>query len=166
MTLPAEALTFYCPTMEPSTSGEILPSITSNTNAAHLAQWTGSVWNNFGAAGTFNGGVSAITLLNTVLYAGGAFSFPRNNAAYYTGTTWDNINGSDFAQPVLAMLSLDNNIYIGGKFTQYNTAGTPTTVGHIVKFKNGSPFDDMSGGTDGNVTALVVAPALILSSVG
>ena len=86
-----------------------------------------------------NASVYALSVLNSELYAGGAFDSignnPANRMAKWNGTTWTNLGtGTNNEVLTLALDTINNIIYAGGSLT---TAGGNATL-YIAKWAVGT----------------------------
>ena len=141
-------------------------------NANRLAKWDGANWS---AVGTGNGnglsGPVTVLLTNgTDLYAGGGFtsaSLPggavsANNLAKWNGSQWSGIgtaggNGVNFR--VNALVSLGNDLYVGGFFSVANVGGPAIAANNLVKW-NGSIWNAIQPRTGNGVNGTIHAMAI------
>src|SRR5206468_131447 len=132
-------------------------------NANHIARWDGSQWYALGSGvsgGGANGGVSAIAVTGTDVYAGGTFSTAggasANNIARWDGSQWyplgsgasNGVNGD-----VHAIAISGTNVYAGGDFT----AAGGASANHIARWDGSQWYplgNGMSGGQYGAVFAI------------
>jgi hypothetical protein len=125
-----------------------------------IAKWDGNAWSALGSgmaqdSGTTSGGVYALTVSGTNIYAGGQFTaaggVTANYIAKWDGSTWSALgSGMDGVAGALAVSG--TNLYAGGGFT---TAGG-AAVSNIAKW-DGNTWLALSSGMDGEVDALAVS---------
>jgi hypothetical protein len=117
--------------------------------ANNIAKWDGTSWNSLGDG--LSSSVNTIVDIGTNLYAGGYFLNAGTVSAKYIakwdGTSWSSVGTGELsgggAEPtqVNAITNINNDIYVGGIFTQ---AGA-VSVNHIVKW-DGANWDDVGSG--------------------
>jgi len=141
--------------------------------ATNIAKWNGSTWSALGSGLSasadypfYGGAVSALVVLGTNVYAGGAFTtaggIPATNIAKWNGSSWSplgsgisGINNLFFGSVVVHALAVSgNNLYVGGYFTA--AGGIAAT--NIAKW-DGSSWSALGSGMDtyGHVTALAAS---------
>jgi hypothetical protein len=113
-----------------------------------IAKWNGIVWSSVGTGvGSPNPEVFALAVYNSELFAGGRFTTAGGNPAEYiakwNGTTWSSVGtgmsgGVPNAQ-VLALASINGDLYAGGSFT---FSGADSTNG-IAKWNSSVGFEDV-----------------------
>jgi hypothetical protein len=134
-----------------------------SVSATNIACWNGANWSALGAGldtDDGSGAVSALALLGTNLYAGGAFaragSVNATNLALWKGSAWSamgtGINNEDGTASVSALAVSGTNLYAGGSFT---TAGGVAAT-NIARW-NGSTWFALGAGTDGTILALAAS---------
>jgi trimeric autotransporter adhesin len=113
----------------------------------YIVKYNGTVWSDVGGGMQgANGQIRQFTIHNSELYAVGVFtgagSVPAEYIAKWDGTNWCGL-GTDFDNTLLAVVSHEDDLYIGC---------TPTiegdTVNYIAKWTGGS-FVDTCGNTTG-----------------
>jgi hypothetical protein len=107
--------------------------------ATNIARWDGNTWQAMGdcTGGTatiiyqgnpLSGNVSALTMQQRALFAGGSFGFaggvPAQDIARWDGTNWENI-GDVTGGSITALESYSGSLYLAGDFT--NAGGVATT---------------------------------------
>lgn len=106
--------------------------------------------------GGTNNRVSAMTVYNGELYAGGWFTTAGGSTANYiakwNGTTWIPL-GAGVGNHVNALAVYNGELYVGGDFQNAGGSGNPAY--YLAKW-NGTSWSAVSGGTSGPVNALVV----------
>ncbi|MDQ3141494.1 MAG: T9SS type A sorting domain-containing protein [Bacteroidota bacterium] len=127
-----------------------LAGFTSLLNTNNIARWNGSAWNsNFNSiANPFNGPINSLRVYNNQLYAGGVFSTPQNNIAYYNGVNWLPLNSgvtldvNNLGFGVAALQVYGSNLMVGGRYL--NADGLLNTK-HIALW-NGTNWSALNGG--------------------
>lgn len=137
----------------------------------NLARWNGTTWESVGG-GVSGGSVREIIVTNGLVTVTGAFTnaggVSANYIARWDGTNWSNFdgglnvgnargfpvesdrNGADFAVPGLALLIRNDELFVGGNFT--NAGGILAT--NIAKW-NGSTWQPLGTGSENGVNAPV-----------
>ena len=120
-----------------------------------IAAWDDTNWSALGVG--FNNTVSAVTVYNGELYAGGIFTAtrdnltPLNHIAKWNGTQWQAVGeGLNDTVLVLTVDSVNNKLYAGGAFTQ---TGLGVQAKHIAEW-TGSNWQEVGGGTNNDVFSL------------
>jgi hypothetical protein len=124
----------------------------------YIAAWDGHAWSSLGGGITFNnpGGIFAMAVYNGELYIAGegiitAGGIPVNNVAKWNGVTWSDvgcrINTDGTGGVVQSMGVYNNELYVGGYFA--DTIGS-VPIYNIARW-NGSTWDSVGGGTDGDI---------------
>jgi hypothetical protein len=95
-----------------------------NVEARGLAYWDGSTWSRLDEAGFGTGTVYTLGRLDGDLVVGGKFfpkdGAPASNLALWDGTRWWPLgDGTD--NGVHALVTIDNDLYVGGDFSQAGT---------------------------------------------
>jgi len=165
--------------------GTFLKAHNSSANqipANHLAKWNGSSWSVVGNASDLsnngvNGTISELYFNNNVLYVAGDFSSALNNGtitnanriARWTGSNWatfgnsSSLDGNGVNDEVLAILNVNNHVYVGGAFTEaYNNTNSMVSTGALARW-NGTAWSTLGGAT---VKSLAVVSAASFSSTG
>ncbi|MDT4958059.1 MAG: hypothetical protein QOG07_3390 [Pseudonocardiales bacterium] len=114
-------------------AGGNFTSAGGNTNAAHIARWSGTSWSALGTT-PLTGDVHAIAYAAGRVYAGGTFLNAGANAnadflAVWDGSAWapfcnSTVPGPAFTGNVNALQIIGNTLYVGGSFQ--NGAGLVT----------------------------------------
>ena len=147
-------------------------TVVGDVIANRIAKWNGSSWSALGSgisapAGypSYGGGVWALAVSGSAVYAGGTFTTaggsPANNIAKWSGSSWTAL-GSGMNSHVLALAVSGSDVYAGGDFTRAtNSGGVAVTVNHIAKW-NGDSWSALSLGMGGgryytSVRALAVS---------
>ena len=126
--------------------------------ALHLARLNGSSLTSFGSS--FNDNIYTLNFNNSGnLIAAGSFTLINNlsfsNIALYNGSAWSPLgtldNGLNDKGYAVVYDSINNSVYIGGKFT----SARGTVVNQIVKW-DGSNFSTLGTGFNGTINDLVV----------
>lgn len=140
-----------------------------NTSARFVAKWDGSAWSALGN-GLDGGGVYAMTLGGSDLYAGGGVYRICANAICDSGTGISNLArwsltgaawtpvATGVTGQVFALETLGTDVYVGGEFTQVcgtNCASGNTTVNYIAKW-NGASWSALGSGLSHAVLDLYV----------
>ena len=121
--------------------------------AANIARWDGATWTALGSGlGGANDSVNALVISGSDLFAGGSFTNPYSNIARWDGANWNGMGGTNGR--VLALYLDGSSLYAGGLFTQ---AGI-TSVQNLAVWTGGSTWQDVGGGADNEVTAIVPGP--------
>ena len=122
----------------------------------HVAQWDGDQWIDIGFPFGEAGRVNALAIKGDTLFAGGLFPFPdelqSTNLAMRVNGEWLPM-GSGANDEVFALTVHDNDLYIGGEFSQINGVG----CGGVGRW-NGSQFSPVGFGANGVVRALTFGP--------
>jgi hypothetical protein len=109
----------------------------------HIAKWDGTRWSTLG--GGFipggGGGVFALAVIGTDLYAGG-FIDSYGHVAKWNGSKWSSL-GSGLNHTVYALAVIGTDLYAGGTFTKTNTGNV--NVNYIAKW-NGNQWSALSDG--------------------
>jgi hypothetical protein len=98
-----------------------------NIRAIGLAFWDGSIWSTLDSAGFGLGTVYSLAVLDGDLVVGGQFltddGAPANNIALWDGTRWQPLgDGLDYR--VNSMVTMGNDLYVGGDFWRAGTVST------------------------------------------
>jgi hypothetical protein len=127
-------------------------------NSKYIARWDGTAWDsvNGGAnAGTYDIMVSAITVFNANLYAGGAYNVASGwdwyNLAQWNGTVW-NSSILGISSNINTLAVYNGNLYAGGYFY-------PLAPNNNLAELTNSGLDTLTSGIQGNdsyVSALCV----------
>jgi len=147
-------------------------STAGGSAADYIAQWNGSGWSAFGSGMNgfgMNGGVLALTVSGSTLYAGGDFSTAGGSAAnciaQWNGTSWSalgsGISGTvDGLGPYVKVLAVSGKtLYAGGAFS---TAGGSTAI-NIAQW-DGSSWSSLGSGFSGGDQNGTFVAALAVSS--
>jgi hypothetical protein len=134
-----------------------------------IAKWDGNAWSALGSgmaqdSGTTSGGVYALTVSGTNIYAGGQFTaaggVTANYIAKWDGSTWSALgSGMDGVAGALAVSG--TNLYAGGGFT---TAGG-AAVSNIAKW-DGSTWSSLGSGVNSYVHALAISGTNLFAGGG
>src|SRR5262249_42019723 len=128
--------------------------------ANYIAKWNRTNWSALGSG--MDGGVLALAVSGSDLYAGGLFTTAGgsvvNGIAKWDGSTWSALGlgmggiTSPHVPCVSALAVSGSNVYVGGVFT---TAGD-SMVNGIAKW-DGSIWSPLGSGLNGGVYALAVS---------
>lgn len=120
--------------------------------ATGSAYWDGSAITPIYLSGVGGTGFSTFGTHNNMLFGGGGFSqsFGPTMCAAWNGTTWT-AGSYSINSNVYAIQSFNNNLYIGGYFTTYNS----TTYNRIA-MHNGSSWQAVGSGFNNTVNAMAV----------
>ncbi len=106
--------------------GGIFEDADSDPDIDHIASWTAGAWSGFDTDGLINNAVYAIETDGADTYIGGNFTDATgptgDRVLKYDGTSWSPLgnNGANGAIPnntVYALRVWDNELYVGGSFT-------------------------------------------------
>lgn len=138
-------------------AGSFTFGITNGAPATGIAKWDGVSWSALGTGISAVGpgaGVSCMAIINSELYAGGAFTnaggVSANHVAKWNGTSWSALGAGTNGWSVSCLAVYKNNLYAAGNFT---TAGGVSTTG-IAKW-SGSAWSAVGAGLSG-ISALAV----------
>jgi hypothetical protein len=121
--------------------------------AANIAKWNGITWSSVGGGiRGVNLGVRSLKVYNNELYVGGSFdsagTIKVKSLAKWNGLTWADVGGGIKKlvygiqnQIVAAMDTLNNSLYIGGRFDSVGVI----TANNIAKW-NGSSWSSLGAG--------------------
>lgn len=122
----------------------------------NVAQWDGDQWLDIGFPFGEPGRVNALAMKGDTLFAGGLFAFPdelqSRNLAMRVNGEWLPM-GSGANDEVFALTVHNNDLYIGGGFSQINGVGC-SGVGRW----NGIQFSPVGPGANNVVRALTFGP--------
>jgi hypothetical protein len=97
------------------------PNPALGANVDNVGRWDGTNWWNLGTE--LGGTVSALTLQNGYLYAGGAFTNSSttfvNRIARWDGSSWTAVGGGFTNGSVLALAATPTALYAAGTFTNW-----------------------------------------------
>jgi hypothetical protein len=127
---------------------------TGSIAVENIARWDGASWSALGGGlgATSSEGVFALVVSGNDVYAGGFFSTPESNIAHWNGASWSGMGGMNGKVSTLA--NIGNTLYAGGQFIM---AGV-TPAQHIAVWTGGTNWQEVGGGTDDEVTAIVPGP--------
>jgi len=140
------------------------PAVTAN----RIAKWDGTNWSSLGNG--LNSSVTAIAIdSNNNIYVGGSFTqanavvgnpaVTANRIAKWDGTNWSALgNGLNGSVTVTAIaIDSNNNIYVGGSFTQANAVGGnhAVNINYIAKW-DGTNWSSLGNGLNGSVIAIAI----------
>lgn len=122
--------------------------------AENIARWDGVSWSALGSGlgATSSDGVFALVVSGNDVFAGGYFTTPDSDIALWNGTSWSGLGGMNGRVDTLVLNG--SNLYAGGQFTM---AGI-TPAQHIAVWTGGNNWQELGGGTDNEVTAIVPGP--------
>ena len=134
-------------------------TIVGNTFATNVAEWNGTSWSALGSGvegGGYYGGVSALAVSGSTLYAGGTFTTAgddtnANGIAQWNGTNWSAL-GSGMNGYVNALAVSGSMLYAGGYFT---TAGG-IAANNIAQW-NGTSWSGLGSGVNANNVVYALA---------
>lgn len=140
----------------------------------HIAHWNNREWLPLGAG--FDKRVQALSVNAGVLYAGGAFTRsgkePLSAIAKWNGRYWEALAGGVTyeANPnftgVYSIASLNDNVFVGGYFTQANNVNGVVAAKNIAQWQSSSQtWYALGDGLNALVHSLLVVPILDLSLV-
>ena len=126
--------------------------------ANNIARWNGSTWNSLGSGvgtGNSGGGVIALAVSGSTLYAGGIFvtagGVPALNLARWNGSTWSSLPGSSTSSTGVISLAVSGaDLYVAGQ-----GPSSPTNLNAIARW-NGSTWTSLGTGLNGIVQAVAV----------
>ncbi|MDD2942802.1 MAG: hypothetical protein PHC51_07540 [bacterium] len=96
-------------------------------NTSRIARWDGTSWHAIGN-GLVNS-VRAIAVHGSKIYAGGVYFWDVGSfLAYWDGTTWGIPGNGIQTGPVSSLAVIDNDIYIGGTFTNVDSVANTNYV--------------------------------------
>ncbi len=130
--------------------------------ANYIAKWDGSAWSALGSGISlppdypfYGGGVYALAVSGSNVYAGGSFTNAggraANNIARWDGSSWTAL-GSGTDRIVYALAVSGSDVYAGGYFT--NAGGS--AANNIAKW-DGSSWTALGSGISGGVNALALS---------
>ncbi|MCX6917134.1 MAG: hypothetical protein NT167_29530, partial [Verrucomicrobia bacterium] len=130
----------------------------STVNANGIAKWDGISWSALGSG--MNGGVSALALWGTDLYAGGSFTTAGGESANYIakwdGSVWSAL-GSGMSSSVYALAVSGSDLYAGGDFTYATNAGPSVVNANRIAKWDGNAWSALSTGMNAKLRALAVS---------
>ncbi|HEX5031039.1 MAG TPA: hypothetical protein VFY90_11905 [Tepidiformaceae bacterium] len=103
--------------------GDLVAGVSAGNDVYYVARWNGTSWQSVG--GTMNGFISALTVYQGLLIAGGGFDtadgVPANHIAAWNGTTWAPLGsgiagGLNSTGSVLALTADATTLVAGGEF--------------------------------------------------
>jgi hypothetical protein len=120
-----------------------------------IARWDGTSWTPLGGGITTPGlfiSVFDMRRFNSGLVIGGQFSaiegVPRENIAFWNGTSWSSAGSLNSAVLTLETLSLDGGpelLYAGGAFSAGGSGGSSVTLNNIARW-NGTSWQPLGSG--------------------
>ncbi len=145
------------------------------SSANHIARWNGTNWNALGtgSANGVNGRVSALAVYNNGLFVGGTFTTAGGSSANrivrWNGITWATLgsgssNGVSGNGSVFALSVYNNELFVGGEFTQVGN----TFANRIARWDGttwNSVGTDAANGVSGGNTPIVYALAAYNNSL-
>ncbi|MFO0830660.1 MAG: hypothetical protein U0637_02340 [Phycisphaerales bacterium] len=151
-------------------AGWLAGGSTAPVAAANIASFDGSGWSGLGVGLSGDNRyalVQSVVSYNNALYAGGGFDntggTPLAGLARWTGTAWSAVGGGLWSPDpgtgapsvwVLAMTVYNGELVVAGEFQRVNGSGG-TVVNNIARW-NGSTWQAMGGGSNGQIGALAV----------
>jgi hypothetical protein len=139
--------------------------------ANRIARWDGSAWSPIGSAGGngLNGGVGALAVSGSELYAGGFFTqanvgadVAANSIARWNGFAWSPVGtgvGNGANRSIQAIVVSGQDVYIGGDFTEVNV-GAPVAANRVARW-DGSMWSALGSGGGNGVDRRVFAMAML-----
>lgn len=148
--------------------------------ADYIAAWNGTHWSALGdngaGGGSLNGGVNAIAVTGTQVYAGGSFTDVNNHGvilpeadyiAVWSGTNWSALGNSGTGVGALngqvQAIALEGaNVYAGGWYRDVNNGGAVVSAADYVARWDGTDWTALGingqsvGSLTNNVQALVL----------
>jgi hypothetical protein len=122
--------------------------------ARFIAQWNGSSWDSLPGGNNLDSWVSALTIYNDQLIAGGSFIHAGgvilNHIARWTGSSWTPL-GSGVDNSISTLMVYNGNLIAGGDFTHAGGVNA-----NFIAQWNGSSWSPLGNGLNGGGKALAV----------
>ena len=129
-------------------------TVAGGVPAFYVARWNGTAWSAYGGGAIISGGVQALCVSGTFLYAGGGFSSVHPAIQRWNGSSWTGL-GSGVDGTVYAMVPHLGGVLVGGLFG--SAGGIPSS--QIALWTAGDTWNAFSPGLNANGAVLCLAVA-------